>query len=104
MVDKIKSLCKARGLTIASLEKMCGLGNGSIRKWDNASPSVDRAVAVANALGVSLLELTGEDNKNAPATKAAEAERKFLCEVIDSAEPEELQKIREYIEFIKSRR
>lgn len=63
MVDTIRRLCKAQGKNLFSLEKECGLGNGSINKWDRSSPSVAKVAAVADALGVSVSYLIGEQKK-----------------------------------------
>lgn len=63
MVDKIRRLCKAQGKSLFSLEKECGLGNGTINKWDRNSPSVDKVKAVADALGVPVAYLIGEQEK-----------------------------------------
>lgn len=45
------------------MEKECGLGNGTINKWDRNSPSVAKVVAVADALGVPVSYLIGEHEK-----------------------------------------
>ena len=50
----IQDLCKGHNITIAFLERECGLGNGSIKKWGTAAPSADRLKRVANFLGVSV--------------------------------------------------
>lgn len=63
MVDKIRRLCQAQGKSLFSLEKECGLGNGTINKWDRNSPSVAKVAAVADALGVSVSYLIGEQEK-----------------------------------------
>ena len=63
MVDKIRGLCKEQGKSLFSLEKECGLGNGTINKWDRNSPSVDKVRAVADALGVPVAYLIGEQEK-----------------------------------------
>lgn len=63
MVDTIRRLCKEQGKTLFSLEQECGLGNGSINKWDRSSPSVAKVIAVANALGVSIADLIGGQEK-----------------------------------------
>ena len=60
MLEKIKKLCKEQGKTLASLEKECGLGNGTISKWGRNSPSVDKVSAVAKILNVSISEILGE--------------------------------------------
>lgn len=64
-IEKIKALCKERGLSLYSLEKSLGMGNGTIGKWGlpNRKPNIDNVMAVANALGVSVSELTNESEK-----------------------------------------
>lgn len=54
IVSNIRTLCKARNMTIARLEKETGLSNGSIARWDEHSPSVERVKKVADYFGVSL--------------------------------------------------
>ena len=51
-------ICKLRDISIAELERKSGLGNGVVRKWNSASPTLRTAIAVADYLGVSLDELT----------------------------------------------
>ena len=68
MVDTIKRLCKEKKTTIAAIERACGFGNGSIRKWDSASPAYERIKAVADFLGVSVSEITSDQKEN-PAPK-----------------------------------
>lgn len=52
LLEKIKELCKERGISIAELEKQAGLANGTIRKWDVSSPYVDSLSSVAKVLKV----------------------------------------------------
>lgn len=68
MVDKIRHLCKEQGKSLFSLEKECGLGNGTINKWDRNSPSVDKVKTVADALGVPVAYLIGEQEKKSAPT------------------------------------
>lgn len=53
MVERIKQLCKQKGMTIASLERICGFGNGSISKWNKHRPADFKIEAVAEALGTT---------------------------------------------------
>lgn len=53
MVDRIKQLCKQKGMTVASLERICGFGNGSISKWNKHRPAEFKIEAVAKALGTT---------------------------------------------------
>lgn len=38
--EKIKRLAAEEGISIASLEKKLNIGNGTIRKWNEASPTL----------------------------------------------------------------
>ena len=45
MVDTIRRLCKEQGKNLSRLEQECGLGGGTINKWDRNSPSVTKVIA-----------------------------------------------------------
>lgn len=63
LTERIKVLATQRNMTFASIEREVGLGRGTIRKWDENSPSVDRLLKVANLLHTSIDYLvTGETN------------------------------------------
>ena len=55
--DKIKEICKEKGISITYLEKQAGLSNGAIGKWKDSSPTVDKLNAVAKVLKVKIDEL-----------------------------------------------
>ena len=52
--DKIKEVCKSRGVSVASVERKAGLSNGTISKWNDVSPTVDKLNAVAKVLKVKI--------------------------------------------------
>lgn len=52
--NKISNLCKSEGISIAGLEKECGLGNGTIRGWKESSPSSENLKKVANFFNVPI--------------------------------------------------
>ena len=56
----ISSLCKAKGVSVARLEKDCGLGNATVRRWDTSSPNADNLKRVADYLGVSIDRLMSD--------------------------------------------
>lgn len=63
--DRVSELAEERGITsIALLERKAGLSNGSIRHWNESLPSVDKLMAVANVLGVSVGYILGEEISN----------------------------------------
>ena len=59
IVERIDSLCRAKGITIYRLEKDLGLSQSTIRKWETASPTCTSLLAVANYFDISLDFLTG---------------------------------------------
>lgn len=72
MVKIIKDLCEANGTTLKALERNLSLGNGTIRRWDDSAPSVDKLVRVANYFGVSVNDLLKDstpEQKNKPTPK-----------------------------------
>lgn len=58
----IKRLCEKNGISIYTLEKECGIGNGTIGKIENAkrSPRIDTLQKIAKKFGVSIDELLNE--------------------------------------------
>ncbi len=64
LVQKIKALCEEKDITFAALERRLDFGNGTIRKWDNATPSGDKLAKVADYFGVSVDYLLGRDSKS----------------------------------------
>lgn len=57
MLSQIKRICKERKIPICKLEEAVGIGQGSIARWDQHIPSVDKVKAVADYLGVTVDEL-----------------------------------------------
>ena len=60
MLEKIKSLCAERGITIAQLERELALGTGLIGRWGAASPRVDNLKKVADYFGCTVDEFLKE--------------------------------------------
>ena len=63
LVDKIKSLCKEKKITVAELERKTGISNGQIRKWDNSTPGVNKLQLIADYFDVSVDYLLGRTEK-----------------------------------------
>ena len=57
LYERIVELCKERGITIAKLEKLSGLGNATIRGWKNSSPQAETLKKVCTVLRVSMDEI-----------------------------------------------
>lgn len=61
LVEKIRVLCRTKDITFAALERRLDFGNGTIRKWDNATPSGDKLAKVADYFNVSVDYLLGRE-------------------------------------------
>ena len=55
--NKIKSICKEKGVSVSSVEKRAGLSSGAISKWNESSPTIENLQAVANVLKVNVNKL-----------------------------------------------
>ncbi|WP_349672950.1 helix-turn-helix transcriptional regulator [Lacrimispora sp.] len=61
LFDKIKLLAEERGYSIYKLEKEAELSKGSICKWNENIPSVDKIQRVTKLLGVTVDSLLKEN-------------------------------------------
>lgn len=61
-LNKIKGLCREKGITLRTLEELAGLGTNSIYRWEENNPSVDKVKNVADVLGVTIEELLKEED------------------------------------------
>lgn len=130
---RIKEACKAHGTSMYKLEKELGLGNGTIGKWgkNGRIPNYANLLAVANALGVTVDDLTGTADTQAEYPElwaAAEAKIRMddalagiketpdpkiegvsptvqeLFDFIDTATDAELNELLRYAQFLMSKR
>ena len=53
IVERIKLKCTELNTTMGTLEKELGLGNGTIRRWNEKEPGANRVELIAKRLGVS---------------------------------------------------
>lgn len=60
MYTKISELCIRKGTTVTALERNLNFGKGTISKWKESSPSVDKLKAVADYFGVSIEYFLGD--------------------------------------------
>lgn len=60
----IEARCKEKGITISSLEKSVGLGNATIKGWNESSPKVDNLKKVADYFCCTVDELLADDQQS----------------------------------------
>ena len=54
LIDRIEQAIKEKGTNFKRVERECGLGNGTIKRWEEQSPRLDKLVLVSEYLQVSL--------------------------------------------------
>lgn len=54
MVERLQRIAKERGTNFKQIEQKCGIGNGTMRRWDVQTPRLDKIKAVADYLNVSI--------------------------------------------------
>lgn len=75
-VERVRCLCKSQKTSLTKLEAELGFSNGYIGKWAKrpTSPPHDKLVEIANALGVTVEELTGNQKENPPQQPQSEVD------------------------------
>jgi len=60
--EKIQTLCLSKRTTVTRLERELQLGNGTIRKWKDSSPGMDKVIKIADYFDVSIDYLLGRES------------------------------------------
>ncbi|MBO7340999.1 MAG: helix-turn-helix transcriptional regulator [Lachnospiraceae bacterium] len=91
-VEKVKQICKSRKISIHKLEMDCGFANGYISQLKKGVFPTERAMLIAQYLGIPLDEIMLFDGTNAGSEEPAitPEEREYL-DLLRSAEPEARQ-------------
>ena len=64
VVEKIRAICKEKGIPISQLEKALGYANGYLNPKKAANIRLDRLAEIANYLGVSLTDIDENCTEN----------------------------------------
>ncbi|MBE8862572.1 helix-turn-helix domain-containing protein [Enterococcus faecium] len=78
LFERVKELCKKRGISISELENRIGFGKNSIYKWKTQSPKVETLQKVADYFHVSTDYLLGRTDD--PNISVASEKRKLTVE------------------------
>lgn len=108
-VERVRDLCKEQKTSITKLEAQLDFSNGYIGKWAKrpSSPPYEKLTSIAQALGVTVEELTGEEQKEKPnALDGIELEklspaRRALLEALDGMDDENIMKIVRIAQAVK---
>ncbi|MGH2065955.1 helix-turn-helix domain-containing protein [Aerococcus urinaeequi] len=100
LYDRVRMLAERQGLSLNDLENRLGFGQNSIYKWKSKEPASNRVREVAKFFNVStdyLLGLSDNPKINTDDTLLA-------AHIADDVTEEEMEEIKQFIEFIKSKR
>ena len=61
--ERIKCLCKTKGITVSELERTFKKSRDFYRKWNTSMPNSANLIEIADYFGVSLDYLIGRDEK-----------------------------------------
>ena len=117
--SKIKEIRKQKGLTQKQLGDLCGMADSAIRRYENgnANPKIETLQKIADALGCDIFDLTDIQAEPLTAEQERELENQDCTNEMDN-EPitiaahfdgdeftdAELEEIRKFVEFVKSKR
>lgn len=82
-VETIRALCKKKKTSLTRLEEKLSFSNGYIGKIAKRpnSPPYDKLVAIANELGVTVADLTGDSENEKKPTAQGEGRRERLSKL-----------------------
>lgn len=82
-VETIRALCKKKKTSLTRIEEKLGFSNGYIGKMAKrpSSPPYDKLVAIANELGVTVADLTGDTENEKKPTAQGDGRRERLSKL-----------------------
>lgn len=102
-VERVRDLCKEQKTSITKLEAQLDFSNGYIGKWAKrpSSPPYEKLTSIAQALGVTVEELTGEepDQKEKPTPGEGSGLDAAFNAVLDQLTEQELADVLQYAKF-----
>lgn len=96
-IEKIKELCKQKGVSINTLETESGIGRNNIARWEKYTPGVDKVKAVADYLGVTVDYLLSDEKQFDEKVEVLERafadnpDMRILFKVTEKCSPAEIQ-------------
>ena len=95
MYDRIKALCKQKGVTITGTEKDLGFARGSLCKVDTNKPSMERVNKLADYFGVSVEYLmTGETTEEKKDITLTRRDERDIEKILDQTKAQLLSQRR----------
>jgi transcriptional regulator with XRE-family HTH domain len=106
MVERVRAICKAKGIPVSQLEKDLGYANGYLNPKKAEAIRKDRIAEIAQYLGVSLSDIdeNSTDNWTVEALQSLRDVDRLLMEEARNANLEDVQAARDYLNYLKGLR
>ena len=87
LLDRVKELCRLKGISQGRMEKEIGISNGASSKWKTSSPSLDILKKLSEYFGVSVDYLmTGKEKEGGETYYINEETREITQEIFEKKE------------------
>ena len=110
IVERMQCLCKNAGTSLAALEKDLGFGKGTMYRWEEKIPAVDKVQKVAAYFGVSVDYLLGRNDNDVSGEQKDAAEiddatlDAELITMLTQLDPSEIQRVTDFVSGILASR
>ena len=102
--DRVKEVCRERGVSLNTVERACGFSAGAISHWDTKIPSVDRVARVADYFDISMDNLLGRRPAHSQFTGIDGAYLSLARTAARSGvEPEDMEILMDAVQKMRSR-
>ena len=103
MVEKIRAICKEKGIPVSRLEKDLGYANGYLNPKKAETLRKDRIAEIAQYLGISVLEIdeNSTDNRTVEMLQSIRDADRALLEVTRDMDEESVYAAAEFIRRLK---
>lgn len=97
LFDRVSSLCESRGISLWKLEKLLNFGNGTLSKWENSCPGIDKVQKVSDFFEVSIDYLVNRGGEI-----PLSPDGKIVAIVFDSLSSDKQELIKKYVDMLKA--
>lgn len=109
LVNRIRQLCSEQGVSLNQMEKSLGI-RGTVARWADHAPSIDKVQLVADYFGITVSELLGEEIKTPAsddrdrlidALSTLREEERALLQVAKGMTAEDVAAVTDFIKKLK---
>ena len=86
LYERIEQLRKSKGLSQGKLERELGFSNGSVSKWKNSTPTLERLQKIADYFNVTVDYLTTGEGESELNTTLTSRDQKEISSILSNTE------------------